>query len=82
MQPPCPGSRSRAAKLAADFAFGELQVERLEIRVETDNVASCAVAKGAGFRFEGILRSAGVYAGGRRDMALYARVREPDVGLA
>lgn len=76
------GIATRAARLAAGFAFGELQLERLEIRVETDNVASRAVAQGAGFRFEGILRSAGVYARGRRDMALYARVREPDVGLA
>lgn len=72
------GVATRAAKLAAGFAFSELHVERLEIRVETDNVASRAVAKGAGFQFEGTLRSAGVYRRGRRDMALYARVRAAD----
>ena len=74
------GIATRAAKLATGFAFSELHVERLEIRVETDNVASRAVAQGAGFQLEGTLRSAGVYRGGRRDMALYARLRAADAG--
>ena len=69
------GIATRAAKLAAGFAFSELRVQRIEIRAETDNVASRTVAEGAGFQLEGILRLAGVYARGRRDMALYSRLR-------
>ena len=49
---------TRAVKLLSDFGLDELQLKRLEIRTEVDNLASQAVAEKAGFTREGVLRSA------------------------
>jgi RimJ/RimL family protein N-acetyltransferase len=49
------GFAGRAVRLATDYAFAELGVERLEILVAPDNVASRRVAFRAGFVEEGIV---------------------------
>jgi RimJ/RimL family protein N-acetyltransferase len=69
------GFATRAARLACDYAFAELGVERVELYVEPDNASSRAVAAGAGFRQEGVLRRYGHFGAERRDMVLYARLR-------
>ena len=76
------GLATRAVNLAAAFAFEQLGVERLEIKAETDNVASRTVAERAGFVFEGTLRSAGAFRGGRRDLAGYSRLRTDTEGAS
>ncbi len=73
------GVATRAVKLLSDFGLDELQLKRLEIRTEVDNLASQAVAEKAGFTREGVLRSAGQYRRGRRDLVLYSRL--PDEQL-
>ena len=50
------GVATRAVKLVARWAFGELGIERLELRTHPDNVASQRVAERAGFTNEGIER--------------------------
>ena len=74
------GLATRAVKLLSDFGLDELQLKRLEIRAEVDNLASQAVAERAGFTREGVLRSAGQYRRGRRDLVLYSRLPDKQLG--
>ena len=46
---------TRAVGLAADWAFGELRLSRLDLGADTRNVASLRVAAKSGFRREGTL---------------------------
>jgi RimJ/RimL family protein N-acetyltransferase len=69
------GLAARAVRLACQYAFSELAVERMELYVEPDNHASRAVARKAGFVEEGTLRSQGVtLVGERRYMVVYSRL--------
>ncbi len=68
------GFASRAARLVCAFAFGELGVERVELYVEADNLASRGVARKAGFVEEGVLRRQARIGAERRDMVLYSRL--------
>jgi RimJ/RimL family protein N-acetyltransferase len=58
--------------------LGQLAYERLELRADRRNAASCRVAERAGFRREGTLRSTRTHArsGERIDLALYALLRD------
>jgi RimJ/RimL family protein N-acetyltransferase len=68
------GYAGRAARLACEWAFTALGVERMEVYVEPDNVRSRAVAVRGGFREEGLLRARERIGERRRDMVLYARL--------
>jgi ribosomal-protein-serine acetyltransferase len=50
------GTMTAAVAALADHAFGELALNRLEIRTDVENVRSRAVAERLGFRYEGTLR--------------------------
>jgi RimJ/RimL family protein N-acetyltransferase len=43
------GAASRAVRLLVEWAFGTLGLERLELHIDRDNTASCAVAARTGF---------------------------------
>ncbi len=68
------GFASRAVRLACDYAFAELGVERMELYIEPDNLASRGVARKAGFVEEGVLRKQGKVGDGRRDMLICSRL--------
>jgi RimJ/RimL family protein N-acetyltransferase len=51
------GVATRAARLVAEWAFGELGIERLEARTHPENVASHRVLERLGFTREGLERS-------------------------
>jgi RimJ/RimL family protein N-acetyltransferase len=68
------GYASRAIGLACEWAFADLGVERMEIYVEPDNLASRGAALRAGFTEEGVLRRRGQFGGERRDLVLYSRL--------
>jgi RimJ/RimL family protein N-acetyltransferase len=68
------GYAGRAIRLACEWAFAELGVERMEIYVEPDNHASRGAALRAGFTEEGVLRARGQFGGERRDLVLYSRL--------
>jgi RimJ/RimL family protein N-acetyltransferase len=72
------GVATRAVRLWAEWVLGELGYERLELRADPRNAASCAVAERAGFRHEGTLRSTRTHArtGERIDFAVYALLRD------
>lgn len=68
------GVAARAARLVCAHAFSMLDVERVELHIEVDNVASRRTAERAGFVEEGVLRKWGRIGSERRDMVLYSRL--------
>jgi RimJ/RimL family protein N-acetyltransferase len=73
------GLATQAVRLVSEWAFASLGLERLQLRVAPGNTASHAVARRAGFRQEGVLRSAFAVRGQRHDVVLYSRLpSDPD----
>jgi ribosomal-protein-alanine N-acetyltransferase len=75
----CQGFRNQglatgAARLVGEWALTDIGLHRIEIRHSTENGASCAVARQAGFDLEATLRSALLHADGWHDMHVHARV--------
>jgi RimJ/RimL family protein N-acetyltransferase len=69
------GHVGEAVQLLAALAFGALQARRVEIRCDSRNVRSRAVAERAGFALEGILRNEALGVDGHaRDTCVYARI--------
>jgi RimJ/RimL family protein N-acetyltransferase len=68
------GVMTRALRLAAHWALEEGGAVRVQLRADVENVASRRVAEKAGFRLEGVLRSAHWNArlGRRQDWAMYS----------
>ncbi len=66
------GVASRALRLLARWALGELGLCRLEVPIHVDNIASQRVALRVGCAREGVLRSSRVLQGRRCDVALYS----------
>ncbi|WP_088006128.1 GNAT family N-acetyltransferase [Indiicoccus explosivorum] len=71
------GYVSEAVGRIAQFAFEDLGANRVEIRCDTENVRSRAVAERLGFDLEGILRkdSLSITGEGLRDTCIYAKVK-------
>lgn len=51
------GICQRAARLAVEYSFRELDFQRIEIHVHSDNTASNAVAAKLGGQYEGVFRN-------------------------
>lgn len=66
------GVATRAVRLAAQFAFEDLGITRIEIAAIPENVASRRVAEKAGARFEVIARNRIVMHGQAYPAALYS----------
>lgn len=66
-----PEVAQRAVQLVAEYAFGELGMERLQVEVDPELHASARVAIRSGFRREGVLRGAALVDDERRDVAVY-----------
>jgi ribosomal-protein-serine acetyltransferase len=65
------GIVSRSCRRLIDYAFGELQMNRVEIRCSTENVRSAAIPVRFGFTREGTLRQSEVRNGRMHDFAIY-----------
>lgn len=73
------GLMSEAVDGLTAFAFKNLQANRVEIRCDTENSASCKVAEGCGYFLEAILINNFIDpAGHLKDDCLYAKVRLKD----
>jgi RimJ/RimL family protein N-acetyltransferase len=70
------GVATRALVLVAAWVFGNAEVGRVQLRADTENIASQRVAEKAGFVREGVLRAALALKGERRDVVMYSLVRE------
>ena len=78
------GLARRALATVAGWAFEVRGVERLELGHRTNNPASCAVARGAGFVVEGVERGKLRYGDVRYDVETHARLHtdpRPDLPL-
>ncbi len=69
------GIVTRACRVLVDFAFDELELNRVEIQCATDNVKSRAVPERLGFTLEGIFRQESRLYGRFVDHAMYAMLR-------
>lgn len=65
------GLATRAATLMTSWLF-ELGAARVFVTIQSENVASAAVARRAGFTYEGTLRAYGVWQGQRKDVDVFA----------
>lgn len=65
------GIARTASRLVIAWAFGPLELERIELHCAPENVPSQRVAEALGFRREGLLRGHLRTAGGRRDSLVY-----------
>lgn len=72
------GVATRATRLVAGWVLGTLRYERLQLRADPRNEASCRVAARAGFTREGVLRSARWSAkqGRRTDVVMFSLLRD------
>ena len=71
------GVATRATRLVAGWVLGTLRYERLQLRADADNEASCRVAERAGFAREGVVRSVRWSRRQQRriDVAMYSLLR-------
>jgi RimJ/RimL family protein N-acetyltransferase len=68
------GLTTRALRLVTLWGFHALALERIQVRAELENVASCRVAEKAGYTREGVIRSSrfNPRLGRRMDFVLYS----------
>ena len=69
------GYATEAMRLFRDYLFEASQVNRLELRIATENIPSQKVAEKLGFVREGVCREAAYSKGKLYDMAIYAQLR-------
>ncbi len=71
------GYVTEAVQLLTDFAFGELEANRIFLRVSTENAKSLAIPERLGFEREGTLRKS-IRDSERRlhDLVMFAKVRD------
>ncbi|MEW9677873.1 GNAT family N-acetyltransferase [Lentibacillus sp. L22] len=70
------GYMSEAVDGLTQFAFRNIQANRIEIRCDTRNVASCRVAERCGYHLEAILKNNFIdLLGDLRDDCIYTKVR-------
>jgi len=65
-----------ACKVFIDYAFKELDINRIEIRCSSKNFRSAAVPERLGFKKEGLLRQAELLPDGFHDLNIYALLAE------
>ena len=71
------GLATRAVRLMTAWLFG-LGAARVFVTIVSDNEASAAVVRRAGFTYEGTLRAYGVWQGRRQDVDVYALIADDD----
>lgn len=74
------GAGTQAAKLMIQYAFEELKLHRLFLRVFADNLSAVKSYEKAGFKQEAYLRDDVCIDGKYRDMILMAVIREEESG--
>jgi RimJ/RimL family protein N-acetyltransferase len=68
------GVARRALALVVAYAFGALELARVELKIDPANEASQAVARAAGFTYEGTLRSDQPFKGRRMDAQIWSKL--------
>ncbi|MDQ1629815.1 MAG: hypothetical protein QOI54_3559 [Actinomycetota bacterium] len=63
---------TEAARALAHWVLDQMGFARVELRIAPGNLASLRVAEKAGFRREGVARSAGIVHHGRVDLVIFS----------
>lgn len=69
------GIISRSCRVLINYAFGELEMNRIEIRCSTENERSARIPERFGFTLEGVLRQSEMRNGRMHDFAVYGLLR-------
>lgn len=70
------GYATEVSQLLTQVAFNKLEVNRVEIKCDNDNIISKAVAKKSGFILEGVLRNDTLTPDGKlRNTAVFSRIK-------
>lgn len=72
------GIVTKACKAMIEYAFDELEMNRVEIRCSSENLRSSAVPQRLGFRLEGTLRQAEVLNGRPHDFLIFGLLAEDE----
>lgn len=70
------GVITRACQAMIDYAFDELEMNRVEIRCSAENSRSAAIPERLGFKLEGTLRQAEVLHGRPHDFLIFGLLAE------
>jgi len=70
------GTITRACRTLINYAFEQLEMNRIEIRCSTENLRSAAVPERLGFTKEGVLRQAELVKGKLHDFNIYGLLAE------
>ena len=70
------GIAPRAVELLTRWGFDELELIRLELRIDVENPASERVAQRTGYRRDGVLRNVHFKDGLRSDLAIWSRLSQ------
>jgi [ribosomal protein S5]-alanine N-acetyltransferase len=70
------GIMTEALQLFTEYLFKAKTINRLELRIFSENQASEGVAKKCGYQFEGVSRKAVFHHGHNRDINVYSLIRE------
>jgi len=70
------GIARRTVTLLTRWGFDELGLERLELRIDPENLPSAKVAERAGYRLEGVLRNLHFKADLRSDVGVWSRLSQ------
>ena len=68
------GAAGRAVELLTRWGLSELELQRLELRIDPANAASARIAERAGYRLEGTLRNLYFKEGRRADVGVWSRL--------
>jgi RimJ/RimL family protein N-acetyltransferase len=69
------GIAGRAVALLTRWGFHELGLERIELRIDNENVPSARVAERAGYQLDGVLRSKHFKEGLRTNLGVWSLLR-------
>lgn len=70
------GIMTRSCIAAIDYAFEELQLNKLQIKCAVENIRSCNIPKQLGFLFEGIERQGERIRGKYLDLKVYSLLKK------
>ena len=72
------GIITKACKAMIDYAFDELEMNRVEIRCSVENLRSSAVPERLGFKLEGTIRQAEMLNGRPHDFLIFGLLAEDE----
>ena len=70
------GSVTKSCRALIDYAFGELKLNRVELRCAVENTKSRKIAENLGFKNEGVIRQSELIRGKFFDFVIYGMLAD------